>query len=175
MSWSVWVTIQELEQLASWSVIRNGVWGWSQAVKGVFAVLVCDELPSKVAILLVLVLLLIQAVCGSLPDIDRCIGQGLLCFCTVDCAMHVHDLGIFGGIEGDSGALFSDWVIVAEEGAQDGALGRQIRGFGGLLVGDFVYQPANVSLRQSMLITGARHTIPSQRHRRQAGLRFSCR
>ena len=61
MSWSVRVSIQQLQQLARRAVIRDGVRCRSQAIKRIFAVGIGDEFPAEVAVHLVLVLLLIQA------------------------------------------------------------------------------------------------------------------
>lgn len=59
---SVWVTVEQLQELASGSIERNGVRRWPDAVEGIFAVLIRHELASQIEVLLVGILLLIIAV-----------------------------------------------------------------------------------------------------------------
>lgn len=58
--WPVRMAVHELEQFASWTIVRHGVRCWSQAVEGIFALLVGQEFASQVVLNLLVILLLIE-------------------------------------------------------------------------------------------------------------------
>ena len=142
---SVWVAVEQFQKRAGRPIKWNGVRCWSDAVEGVFAILVCHKLASQVEVLLVGVLLLIVAVGGGHPDIDCGAHERLLGLRARDLAVHVHWLSVGWGIVRDVGALGQGGMIVSEEGTEDGALSGYIGSLSRLLVGDLVYQTVPVS------------------------------
>ena len=58
---SVWMAIQQLQKLSSRSIEWDRVWGWLQAIKCVFALIIRYELPTQVAVDLVFILLFVKA------------------------------------------------------------------------------------------------------------------
>jgi hypothetical protein len=138
--WPVWVAVEQIQQLASWSIERDGVGCWPNAVECIFTVLVRHKLASQVEVFLVRVLLLVVAVGRGLPDIDRGAYERLVGLRAHDLAEHVYRLGVGWGVVADVGTLGQSWVVVSEEGPEDGALSGHIGCRSCFLVGDFVYQ-----------------------------------
>lgn len=137
---SVWVTIEQLQQLARGSVIRNWIWCWTDAIECIFAILICHELASQIEVLLVGILLLIVAVGRGHPHIDCCALERLLGLCVHDFAVHQYRLSICRCVVADIGTLGERRMIVAEERAENGALCGNIGCLSRLLVGDLVDQ-----------------------------------
>lgn len=99
MGWAVWMSIKQLEYFASWSIVWNWVWCWSQAIPGILALVIRDELAPKIVINLVVILLLVHAIGRGLPYIDRCTSQWFSCRSVCDCSIHVGDLSIIWSVE----------------------------------------------------------------------------
>jgi hypothetical protein len=57
----VWVAIQQLQKLSSRTIEWDRVWGWLEAIKCVFALIVRHKLPAQVAVDLIFVLLFVKA------------------------------------------------------------------------------------------------------------------
>ena len=84
-----------------------------------------------------LVLLLVESVCGRLPNVYQCISHWLLCYGVQDSAVHVCDFSV-GDAGDDARSVLAAGSVVAPEGAEDCARGRSGLGLGGELGGDFV-------------------------------------
>lgn len=142
MRWSIWVSIKQLEQFSGWSIEWNWIWCWLQAIPGVLTVLVRHELASKVVVTLVIVLLFVHAIGRRLPDINCRIWYWFLCLRIGHCSMHIYVLCAGWVMEFNACSLLSYWMVLSEEGSEDCALCCDIGCFGGLLICDFVDQPA---------------------------------
>lgn len=59
------MAVEQLQDLACWSIERHRVWCWLEAIESVFALVVCDEFAAKVVFHLLFVLLFVQT-CESL-------------------------------------------------------------------------------------------------------------
>lgn len=134
------VAVHQVQQLASRAIVGHGVRRRPQAVEAVATVGVRDKLASQVVLLLLVVLLLVQAIGGRLPDIDNSTGQGQACVGTGDLAVHQGHNTVRGGIKSNGCAVGAGWCIVAPEGAQNGGGRERLVGLDGLGVGDGVDQ-----------------------------------
>lgn len=123
------MTVKKLQQLSSRSIIRHGIRRRSQTVKSIMSILIRVEFSTQVAVVLLVVLLLVEAVGGRLPDIDGSVADGLLGLRVDDCAVHVRDLAVLGHVLDNRGAVREVWCVVAEEGAENGGCGGCVVGF----------------------------------------------
>jgi hypothetical protein len=57
----VWMAIQQLQKLSSRTIEWDWVWGWLEAIKRVFALIVRHELSTQVAVDLIFILLFVKA------------------------------------------------------------------------------------------------------------------
>ena len=117
VSWSIWMSVQQLQNLASRSIEWDRIWRGSQTIERVLALLVCLELATKVLITLIVILLLIQAVRRCLPDVDHNTCQRLLGCGVHDCAMHECDFSVLRRVESDRATILSQRVVGSEEGS----------------------------------------------------------
>jgi len=115
-----------------------------QAIKGVASILICFELSSQVTVNLVLVLLFIQSICRSLPDINRCIYDWLLCLHINHTTMHVGHFSIVDPVHNRC-LILKRRRIVPEEWTQDCAGRGGIGSFCCFLECDFVHESTLVS------------------------------
>jgi hypothetical protein len=57
----VWMAIQQLQKFSSRTIEWDRVWGWLEAIKRVFTLIVRHELPPPVAVGLIFILLFVKA------------------------------------------------------------------------------------------------------------------
>jgi hypothetical protein len=138
VSRAIWVSIQQLQNLASRTVIWDRIRRWLEAVEGIFAILVGGDSSSQVAVLLVWVLLLVEAVGGSLPGIDDDAWDWRAGQRINDFAVHVGDVSVSDGVFDDGAAVGDHGCVVAEEGAKNSGCGVSVWGIGGSGKGDLV-------------------------------------
>lgn len=74
MRWSIRMTIQQLQQLSGRAIEGDWVGSGSQAVECIFAIRVRHEFASQVRVDLIWILLFIETIRRSLPDVDCSIG-----------------------------------------------------------------------------------------------------
>jgi hypothetical protein len=55
------MAIQQLQKLSSRTIEWDRVWGWLEAIKRVFTLIVRHELPTQVAVGLIFILLFVKA------------------------------------------------------------------------------------------------------------------
>lgn len=56
-----WMTVHEIQKMASRTIIWHRVWSWSQTVKSILAVIACSEFATEVVLPLCRVLLFVES------------------------------------------------------------------------------------------------------------------
>ena len=102
------MSVQQLQQLSSRSVVRDGIAGGTQAVEVIVAGGVCVKAATKVHVWLLRVLLFVQAIRRCVPDIDLDVGDGFAGGVVCDCAVHVCHVAA---------------LIFVDDGVSEGAFG----------------------------------------------------
>jgi hypothetical protein len=67
---TVWVTLELLEKLTNWTIVRNGIWYWYDGLEPEDAVVVTLHNSSSIRAVSFCVLDIIEALAVRLPDID---------------------------------------------------------------------------------------------------------
>lgn len=124
--------------LSQLTVIRYRVRNRPDTIKAIVAIIVRRKLPPKVKLALLRVLLLVQPVGATLPDVNGSPGDGLPRGRVRDDAVHERDLPIRRQVLDDAGVILGRRGVLAEEGPQDGRLGALVVGAHRQLVGDLV-------------------------------------
>lgn len=138
MSRAEGVTIHQLKELASRTIIGNRVGSRAQAIEPVPTLLIRLKLATQVELYLLRILLLIQSFRGSLPYLDRGTDKRLLSLEVHHATLHEHHLGISRLRLDDILAVLAPGCIGTEEGTQDSRGSGRILSFFGELEGDFV-------------------------------------
>ena len=80
----VWVAVHQLQKLPSRTIERHRIRRWLEAIEGIFALVVRHELPTQVAVYLLLILLFVKTCMGcqrsravsqdkvTVPFVDAC-------------------------------------------------------------------------------------------------------
>lgn len=132
------VTVHQLKNLASRTIVRNRIRRRTQAVKRVLSILIRLELAAQIELNLLGVLLLIQPVRRSLPHLNRRTDKRLLGLEVHDATVHEGHLSISRFRLDDVLPVLTVRCIGAEERAQDGRGCGCILCFFGESEGDFV-------------------------------------
>lgn len=125
------------------TIIGDGIWCWFQAIKCITSVRIGPDFASQIAINLVVVLLLIQAIGRRLPNINDSVCNRLLGHGVNHMAMHVGDFAIIYAV--NNGILILDFrSIMAKEGTEDRTGCIAISSFSSQFESDFVNEPAKI-------------------------------
>lgn len=99
------LSIQQLQDLASRPIVRDGIRRRLEAVERILPLLVRGDAAAQVAVVLVRVLLLVEPVGGGLPGVDDDAGDGRRGERVDDLAVHVCDDAVGGGVLDDGAAV----------------------------------------------------------------------
>jgi len=133
-----WVTVEKLEELIRWTIGWKRVGGWAKADKAVLAVLVGQELSTQVVVLLVLLVLeVVLAIGGGLPEVDKDVWNWLLGGHVLDNSVHVGDESTWSWAVDDALSKLPVWCIWRPEWSKNGRGSWGVTGLGGNVVGDF--------------------------------------
>lgn len=145
VSWTHWMTVEESEELVRWTVGWERVGGWAKADKAVLAILVGPELSTEVVVLLVgLVLEVVLAVGGCLPEVDDSVADWLLGDHVLDNTVHVGDGTAWSWAHDDGVTKVPEWGIWRPEWTENGGRGWRVTSLRDLVVCDLSDEAAIV-------------------------------
>lgn len=135
------MTVQQTQELPGRAVIWYGIRNGSQTIKPVVPILISCEVPSEVKLRLLRVLLLIQPIRRTLPDVyldsrNRCTSGRVS-----DNSVHVHHLTVIRLLEDDVTVIGSWRGIMTEEGTKDSGFCGLIRRTDQGRLRDFIDKP----------------------------------
>jgi hypothetical protein len=88
--------------------------------------------------LVVGILEIVFAICGSFPNINNCIGNTLLCGEIDDFAVHQSNLTARRFVDYDALTIFAEGSMWRPEGAENGRTGGDVSRFVGMFMSDFI-------------------------------------